>query len=452
MTKEDLMSKLLQRADFVAQREELDEMHEVTRRSYGDDFILYWALQENPSMQVEVQYTNAKYKQFYLDILNQLRSFWINKESMSESGSELDWSISATSKCSQYTQIDNLVKQIKRDSSIIEYLDDKICEIAKNLGLSLKRNVLDHKKQQLSTKTDTVYAEKYKRIIEVHKEIIKCEQNIKKNYSHVDNMIIPQLKLMSADYKTKYKKYKQLKRLLEEHRGNEKLLEDKLQRVESQIRMRLRYKSNSASSLHNEHYQIEPESEEYFQEGNDNLKELELQYKQAWILQQAAFQELSQVEQKMQLLQSFKEQNEIELRQSVDGLKHELRAVREELKTLEKEKQSIAGKLMSIESKYNEAKESFKNAEEVLSYTNRLIIHNNNSVRASMASDGSRYLRVPGSQLMNESNGRLESESSASVLRNTNSRLGLDFYSADPHVEDLNEDEADISSSEIFNR
>ena len=31
LTKEDLMSKLLQRADFVAQREELDEMHEISK-------------------------------------------------------------------------------------------------------------------------------------------------------------------------------------------------------------------------------------------------------------------------------------------------------------------------------------------------------------------------------------------------------------------------------------
>jgi len=41
LTKEDLMSKLLQRADFVAQREELDEMHEVSKKSYGNDFYNY---------------------------------------------------------------------------------------------------------------------------------------------------------------------------------------------------------------------------------------------------------------------------------------------------------------------------------------------------------------------------------------------------------------------------
>lgn len=41
LTKEDLMSKLLQRADFVAQREELDEMHEISKKSYGNDFYNY---------------------------------------------------------------------------------------------------------------------------------------------------------------------------------------------------------------------------------------------------------------------------------------------------------------------------------------------------------------------------------------------------------------------------
>ena len=78
---------------------------------------------------------------------------------------------------------------------------------------------------------------------------------------------------------------------------------------------------------------------------------------------------------KIQLFQEFKERSEIQLRQSVDELKYELRAVREELKTLEKEKYNIANKLASIESKYNEAKDSFKNAEEVLASTNRMIIN-----------------------------------------------------------------------------
>lgn len=41
MTKEDLTSKLLQRANFVAQREELDEIYEASKTSSGQDFELF---------------------------------------------------------------------------------------------------------------------------------------------------------------------------------------------------------------------------------------------------------------------------------------------------------------------------------------------------------------------------------------------------------------------------
>lgn len=38
LTKEDLMSKLMQRAEFVAQREELDEVFENCNRGLGELF------------------------------------------------------------------------------------------------------------------------------------------------------------------------------------------------------------------------------------------------------------------------------------------------------------------------------------------------------------------------------------------------------------------------------
>lgn len=41
MTKEDLTSKLLQRANYVAQREELDEIYEASKNSNGKDFELF---------------------------------------------------------------------------------------------------------------------------------------------------------------------------------------------------------------------------------------------------------------------------------------------------------------------------------------------------------------------------------------------------------------------------
>ena len=46
LTKEDLTSKLLQRADFVARREELDQALELFKKSNGDEFLAYCQSQE----------------------------------------------------------------------------------------------------------------------------------------------------------------------------------------------------------------------------------------------------------------------------------------------------------------------------------------------------------------------------------------------------------------------
>lgn len=145
LTKEDLMSKLLQRADFVAQREELDEMHEISKKSYGNDFYNYWQLQENYDSKLEEKYNLSKQRNFYLDILNQLKTFCLNKESISETSSELDGMTTIYHKNAHYNQIEALIKKLKKDDSMLSQLDDTICMVSKNLGLSLKLDVLNQK-------------------------------------------------------------------------------------------------------------------------------------------------------------------------------------------------------------------------------------------------------------------------------------------------------------------
>ena len=41
MLQEDLMSKLMQWAELVAEREELDELCESFRRQFGQEFLIY---------------------------------------------------------------------------------------------------------------------------------------------------------------------------------------------------------------------------------------------------------------------------------------------------------------------------------------------------------------------------------------------------------------------------
>ena len=71
-------------------------------------------------------------------------------------------------------------------------------------------------------------------------------------------MIIPQLKAISSTFKAHQKKYIKMKKVQEEYKEDLKNLDFKLQKLENKIRLKLRYKNPSASSLHNEHYQIQP--------------------------------------------------------------------------------------------------------------------------------------------------------------------------------------------------
>jgi len=160
LTKEDLMSKLLQRADFVAQREELDEVYESYKKWYGDDFRYYCMLQEKNTYQTEEQYKFAKNKSFYIDILDQLKTFSMSKESLSDTSSELDTS-NISIKTPYVSQIDLLIKKLNKGIEI-DNIEQTICALSKNLGLSLNLKVLLKKREQVSLNTDDTFAEKYK--------------------------------------------------------------------------------------------------------------------------------------------------------------------------------------------------------------------------------------------------------------------------------------------------
>lgn len=53
MTQEDLNGKLIQRAELVAQREELDQMYESGKQVFGRDFELYLKLKEKQNQTSE---------------------------------------------------------------------------------------------------------------------------------------------------------------------------------------------------------------------------------------------------------------------------------------------------------------------------------------------------------------------------------------------------------------
>ena len=436
MTKEDLTSKLLQRANFVAQREELDEIYEASKKQFGEDFELYWKLQEKPTQELYERYTNLKHRNFYLDILQQLHKFALSKEICNES--EMNNDSKYRNKINFTNEIQLLIDGVKKNLSESSFIEDQIWSISKKLDLSLKHDVLFQKKQEVSEKTDKAYSEKYG--FKIYKEIQKCENNIKQNYSTIDQIVIPQLKSLSSEYKTNQKNYKKLKKTLPSL--NEKVLALEISLLTIIQSMKTKNQSNYPSNNSITEISMTEES-------NSDGQIYSTKQKQAHILKEYNewLKEITQVDKKLDLLIEYKERNEQQLRERVDELKYELRAVREELKNLEKEKYTIANKLNSIEAKYNEAKESFKNAEEVLASTNRMII--NCSLRQSNASDTLNWYEPTVSIPQQEVWRRFETDESSKYHNNAKNRLKVDFYNTEPQIEKIIEEDADLWASEV---
>ncbi len=77
MTQEDLNSKLIQRAEFVAQREELDQMFDKGKTAFGKDFELYMRIGDGTGQEtsrcLSRELDFVKEISFYIDILGQMR-------------------------------------------------------------------------------------------------------------------------------------------------------------------------------------------------------------------------------------------------------------------------------------------------------------------------------------------------------------------------------------------
>jgi predicted nucleic acid-binding Zn-ribbon protein len=156
----------------------------------------------------------------------------------------------------------------------------------------------------------------------------------------VDNVIIPQLKAISITYKAHRQKYNKMKVLLEEYKKQEKWV----QSVVEQLELKWEKEQQQQANVHKQ----------------KSLTKLQQEYDHMFELQKNYMQKLTEIDDKISVLNKIQENNEEEIKSKCEDLKQELRNLREELRVLEKEKTSIKLKLRSIESKYNEAKDSFK--------------------------------------------------------------------------------------------
>lgn len=128
-TKEDLMGMLLQRADFVAQREEIEEMCEGVRRTgITCNNLRERNIHENKGFE-------RKQRKFYIEIISQLRVFVANSSIQGEASRD-------------YNTIHSLLKRFKKGEVPLSEIDDEICLVAKGVGLTLNREVLSLRKEQ----------------------------------------------------------------------------------------------------------------------------------------------------------------------------------------------------------------------------------------------------------------------------------------------------------------
>lgn len=94
-----------------------------------------------------------------------------------------------------YTQIKEIIYKLKQDGDTNE-IEDAVCDLSEKLGHEY--DVLVSKRDHISPHLHVKYAEKYKQIKLLLKELERCEQNIQKNYQFVDEVIILQLKEIST--------------------------------------------------------------------------------------------------------------------------------------------------------------------------------------------------------------------------------------------------------------
>lgn len=107
--------------------------------------------------------------------------------------------------------------QKKIENSCLTSLDVEksltwISQVALQLSIQLDVKVLTRRLEQSSRDKDELYAQRQQQLRDIVLEVRRFERLIKENSNMVDNMILPQLKAMSATYtehKAKYKKLKQ---------------------------------------------------------------------------------------------------------------------------------------------------------------------------------------------------------------------------------------------------
>eukprot|EP00347_Sterkiella_histriomuscorum_P005305 403357110 len=387
MTQEDLSGKLMQRAEFVAQREELDQMYDTGKKAFGRSFEIFLRIKEinnnssgnlHSARYLDDEYESAKAQSFFVDILQQLRS---------------------QCKSKFYEKINQIQQKIDQETTLLD-LDkciSMIITLSQSLGVLIDKQILLQKLDFSSQEKDKLFEKRQVQLVEIVQEIKRFEKLIKENSNLVDNMILPQLKAMSTTYnehKQKYKKLKQASFVLKERikkADKEKIsLQEEKSQYQSQFQLGQQIK-HIEQELISLNQQIINEQQE-LDRLNENASQIDKEFRRA---QQSLLLKERELMRKFgnetlkssfngtqsSLLNStsFKQEHE------EDKLKKIFQEIEEKIKNTLKDKEQAFKKHNEISKMLKEAQESMNHAQQMMISTQRIIESSNGSFSAKQS-------------------------------------------------------------------
>ena len=177
---EDLNSHLFQRAEHVAQREELDFLHEQIFGNATPEFELYLKSSCTQPEGELSEYEKSKERTYYLELVQQIF------EGFHSSRKDQDFPEIERS----FKEFSDLIKDGKVPGIALENKLDALC---KSINLCLDKDTLKRKKENFTKSRDDMNAKISAELHSVDSALQSVENTMRNSINFVDNKILPQI-------------------------------------------------------------------------------------------------------------------------------------------------------------------------------------------------------------------------------------------------------------------
>lgn len=179
MTTEDIQAQKQRKAEQVQYREELECMYDSGKSSAGKEFECFIKIKHNKDKAgtpfLKNEYEKLIQQSFFNEVFLQIRN---NKELDIENEEYFDSKLS----------------EVRQKSLIIEM--DEIFQIILSLSecidLKMEEQLLQEKFESYFDERNTVYEQRFEKLLEVMNEIDRLEKSIKQSQNVVENILKPQ--------------------------------------------------------------------------------------------------------------------------------------------------------------------------------------------------------------------------------------------------------------------